>query len=126
MMNAGLADLHRFFTDRAKHLQSEINGEIRRIGGERMLFQNEDLNRWVHTARDQLKTYWTVCRMLEEKAMGINTEAIRSQMQANIPEHRAELDSFRRKEEEERRALKDLREEGEYYRQALEVLGERR
>lgn len=126
MTNAGLADLHRFFSDKGKHLQSAVNGEIRRIGGERMLFQNEDLNRWVHTARDQLKTCWTVCRMLEEKAMGIDTKAIQNQMQENIPEHRAELDSFRRKEEEEQRALKDLREEAEYYRQALEVLDSRK
>ena len=126
MMNAGLADLHRFFSDKGKHLQSAVNGEIRRIGGERMLFQNEDLNRWVCTAREQVKTCWTVCRMLEEKAMGIDTKAIRSQMQENIPEHRAELDSFRRKEEEERRALKDLREEAEYYRQVLEVLDSRK
>lgn len=56
-MNPIQADLHRFFTDKAKHLQKEIDMEIKAIGGEKMLISHTDLLHWAYDAREQVKTY---------------------------------------------------------------------
>ena len=125
-MNPVQADLHRFFTDKAKHLQKEIDTEIKAIGGEKMLISRTDVLHWVYDAREQIKTYWTICRMLEDRAAGIDTEKILNGLQENITEERYEIERLQRKQEEEKKALKELRAEAEYYRLALEVLGKQK
>ena len=125
-MNPVQADLHRFFTDKAKHLQKEIDTEIKAIGGEKMLISRTDVLHWVYDAREQIKTYWTICRMLEDRAAGIDTEKILNGLQENITEERYEIERLQRKQEEEKKALRELRAEAEYYRLALEVLGKQK
>ena len=122
-MNPIQADLYRFFTDKAKHLQKEIDLEVKNVGGEKMLISRTDLLHWVYDAREQVKTYWTICRMLEDKAVGMDTEKILNGLQETITEERYEIERLQRKQEEEKKALRKLREEAEYYRLALEVLG---
>lgn len=63
--------------------------------------------------------------MLEDKAMGMDTEKILNGLQENIAEERYEIERLQRKQEEGKKALRKLREEAEYYRMALEVLGEK-
>ena len=125
-MNPIQADLHRFFTDKAKHLQKEIDTEIKAIGGEKMLISRTDVLHWVYDAREQIKTYWTICRMLEDRAAGIDTEKILNGLQENITEERYEIERLQRKQEEEKKALRKLKAEAEYYRLALEVLGKQK
>ena len=36
-------ELHQFFAEKAKHLQNEIDFEVEKIGGEKMLVSREDL-----------------------------------------------------------------------------------
>ncbi len=122
-MNPIQADLYRFFTDKAKHLQKEIDLEVKNVGGEKTLISRPDLLHWVYDAREQVKTCWTICRMLEDKAVGMDTEKILNGLQENIAEERYEIERLQRKQEEEKKALRKLREEAEYYRMALEVLG---
>lgn len=43
MMTGQQKSLHQFFSDKAKHLQNEIDLEIEKIGGEGMLISREDL-----------------------------------------------------------------------------------
>ena len=118
------ADLHRFFSEKAKHLQNEIDWEIAQIGGEHMLISREDLIHWVYYARDQVETYHTICRMLVDKTENANTEKILQELRETADSDRNEIAKIERKQEEERKALEQLREEAEYYRLALEVLGE--
>ena len=118
------AKLHQFFSDKAKHLQNEIDLEIAKIGGERMLISREDLIHWVYYARGQVETYRTICRMLESKADGAETGKILRELRETMTSDRREITKIERKQEEERKALEQLREEAEYYRQALDVLGE--
>ena len=68
--------LYRFFSEKAKHLQNEIDLEIAKIGGEHMLISREDLIYWVYFARQEVQTYHTVCRMLENKADGVDMDRI--------------------------------------------------
>ena len=116
------AKLHQFFSDKAKHLQNEIDFEIEKIGGERMLISREDLIHWVYYARDQVETYRTICRMLEDKAENTNTDRILQELRETVTSDRQEIEKIERKQEEEKKALEQLREEADYYRQALEVL----
>ena len=53
--------LHRFFTEKAKHLQNEIDLEIANIGGEDMLISREDLIHWVYHSRREIEMYHTIC-----------------------------------------------------------------
>ena len=47
MMTKQQESLYRFFTEKAKHLQNEIDMEIAKIGGEHMLISREDLTAWI-------------------------------------------------------------------------------
>lgn len=123
MINPQHRELHRFFAEKAKHLQKEIDYEVKKAGGESMLISREDLIHWVYYARDQVKTYWTICRMLEEKAMGMDTEKVLQGLRETVAEERNEIMQLQRRQEEEKRALKELRAETAYYELALEVLG---
>ena len=122
MMNEQQAVLHRFFSDKAKHLKNEIDLEIEKIGGENMLISREDLIHWVYYARDQVETYYTVCRMLENKADGINTDQILKDLRETMETDQTEIAKIRRRQEEERKALTRLEEEARYYRQTLDYL----
>ena len=116
------AKLWQFFADKAKHLQNEIDFEIEKIGGEDMLISREDLIHWVYFARIEVKTYRTVCRMLENKAEGTDTDEILKDLRETMEDDRSAIEKLRKRQEEERKALERLQEEAEYYRQALEVL----
>ncbi len=115
-----------YFRDKATHLQKEIDMEIEKIGGEIMLLSREDLIHWVYYARDQVETYRTICQMLEDKADGVDTEGILRELRETMEEDKTTIDTLLRKQEEEKKALTQLREEAEYYRLALDVLGVKR
>ena len=117
-------NLHKFFSEKAKHLQNEIDMEIKKIGGEDMLISREDLIHWVYNAREQVETYKTICRMLEEKAEGVETDRILRELRETMEKDRMNMAEIQRKQEEERKALEQLREEAGYYQQALAILGE--
>ncbi len=121
-MNDKLNALHRYFSDKAKHLQNEIDWEIEKIGGENMLISREDLIHWVYYARNQIETYHTICRMLEDKEKNADTEKILRELRETAASDRNEIAAIERKQEEEKKALAQLREEAEYYRLALDVL----
>lgn len=118
------AKLYQFFSDKAKHLQNEIDLEIAKIGGEKMLISREDLIHWVYYARGQVETYHTICRMLEEKADGADTTRILQELRETMEKDQTDIAKLQRKQQEERKALEQLREEADYYQQALKVLGE--
>ena len=124
-MDEQLKKLYGYFRDKATHLQKEIDMEIENIGGEGMLISREDLIHWVYYARDQVETYRTICRMLEDKADGVDTEGILRELRETMEEDKSAIESLLRKQEEEKKALVQLREEAEYYRSALDVLGEK-
>lgn len=117
------AALHLFFSDKAKHLQNEIDMEIEKIGGEGMLISREDLIHWVYHAREQAETYRTICRMLEEQADCPEADKILRELQETVTADQADIARISRKQEEEQKALNQLRKEVAYYQQALEVLG---
>lgn len=117
------AELHSFFTEKAKHLQNEIDLEIQKIGGEGMLISREDLIHWVYHAREQVKTYQTICRMLEDQSEHADTDKILQELRDTVESDRTDIAKIRKKQEEERQALEQLRKEAEYYQRALEVLG---
>ena len=122
MMDRQQAELHKFFSEKAKHLQNEIDFEIEKIGGEDMLISREDLIHWVYFARQEIKTYNTICNMLEDKAENAETGRILSELRETMEEDRTKIAELQRKQEEERKALEQLREEAEYYEQALKIL----
>ena len=122
-MNEQQEALHKFFSERARHLQNEIDLEIEKVGGEGMLISREDLIHWVYCARDQIKTYHTICRMLEDKAESVDTNKILQDLRETIETDKTSIAKIQKKQEEEKKALEQLREEAEYYRLALEVLG---
>ena len=124
MMNEQQAALHRFFSDKAKHLQKEIDLEIENIGGEGMLISREDLIHWVYESRAQIETYHTICRMLEDKAEHTDTQRILQELRDTMESDNSAIQKLKIKQEEEKKALDQLKTEAEYYRQALEVLGE--
>ena len=124
-MDEQLKKLYGYFRDKAMHLQKEIDMEIENIGGENMLISREDLIHWVYYARDQVETYRTICRMLEDKADGVDTEGILRELRETMEEDKTAIDTLLRKQEEEKKALTQLREEAEYYRSALDFLGKK-
>ena len=114
--------LYRFFSEKAEHLQNEIEWEIAKIGGEHMLISREDLIHWVYHSRDEIETYHTICRMLEDRSESVDTEKILQELRETAVSDRYEIAKIEKKQEEERKALAQLREEAEYYRLALDVL----
>ena len=118
------AALQHFFAEKAKHLQIEIDTEIEKVGGEDMLISREDLIHWVYHAREQVKTYQTICGMLKNQAEGRCTEQILQELRKTVEKDQKDMERIRRKQEEERNALARLREEADFYQQALEVLGQ--
>ena len=122
-MNQQQEALHQFFSEKARHLQNEIDLEIEKIGGEDMLISREDLIHWVYHARGQVKTYHTICKMLEDRAEGADMDKILQELRDTAASDRDEIMEIEKKQEEERKALENLKREAEYYRQALEVLG---
>ena len=122
-MNQQQEALYQFFSEKARHLQNEIDLEIEKIGGEDMLISREDLIHWVYHARGQVKTYHTICKMLEDRAEGADMDKILQELRDTAASDRDEIMEIEKKQEEERKALENLKREAEYYRQALEVLG---
>ena len=114
--------LHRFFTEKEKHLQNEIDLEIANIGGEDMLISREDLIHWVYHSRREIEMYHTICRMLEDKAEDADADIIRQKLRDTMLTDEVDIEKIRKKQEEKRKALQQLREEAENYRLALEVL----
>ncbi len=123
MMNEKKARLHRFFSEKAKHLQNEIDLEIEKIGGEDMLASREDLIHWVYFARKDIEAYHTICRMLNDRTEGTDTARILRELRETMESDRTAIDRLQRKHEEEEKALKQLRKEAGYYRQTLDILG---
>lgn len=121
-MNELQAGIHQFFSEKAKHLQNEIDLEIEKVGGEGMLISREDLIHWVYYARGQIMTYQTICRMLEDKSENTNTGAILQELRETIENDKTAIEKIRRKHKEEEKALEQLRKEADYYRKALELL----
>ena len=64
--------------------------------------------------------------MLEDKADGVDTEGILRELRESMEEDKTAIDTLLRKQEEEKKALTQLREEAEYYQSALDVLGVKR
>ena len=122
-MNQQQEALYQFFSEKARHLQNEIDLEIEKIGGEDMLISREDLIYWVYHARGQVKIYHTICKMLEDRAEGADMDKILQELRDTAASDRDEIMEIEKKQEEERKALENLKREAEYYRQALEVLG---
>lgn len=122
-MDERLKKLYAYFRDRAMHLQKEIDWEVERIGGEIMLLSREDLIHWVYHAREEVQTYYTICQMLEDKVDGADTAEILKELRDTVASDSRAIENLLRKQEEEKKALEQLREEAEYYREALEVLG---
>ena len=122
-MNQQQEALYQFFSEKARHLQNEIDLEIEKIGGEDMLISREDLMNGVYHARGQVKTYHTICKMLEDRAEGADMDKILQELRDTAASDRDEIMEIEKKQEEERKALENLKREAEYYRQALEVLG---
>ena len=122
-MNEQQAKLHEFFSEKSKHLQSEIELEIAKIGGEDMLISREDLIHWVYHAREQVETYHTICRMLEDRSEDADAGRILQELRKTVESDSTEIGMIRQKQEEEQKALQQLREEVAYYNQALEMLG---
>ena len=122
-MNQQQEALYQFFSEKARHLQNEIDLEIEKIGGEDMLISREDLIHWVYHARGQVKTYHTICKMLEDRAEGADMDKILQELRDTAASDRDEIMEIEKKQEEERKALENLKREAEYYRRALEVLG---
>ena len=122
-MNQQQEALYQFFSEKARHLQNEIDLEIEKIGGEDMLISREDLIHWVYHARGQVKTYHTICKMLEDRAEGADMDKILQELRDTAASDRDEIMEIEKKQEEERKALENLKREAEYYRQAMEVLG---
>ncbi len=122
-MNQQQEALYQFFSEKARHLQNEIDLEIEKIGGEDMLISREDLIHWVYHARGQVKTYHTICKMLEDRAEDADMDKILQELRDTAASDRDEIMEIEKKQEEERKALENLKREAEYYRQALEVLG---
>ena len=87
-----------------------------------MLISREDLIHWVYYARDQIETYHTICRMLEDRTENVDTEKILQELRETVAADQADIEKLRKKQEEERKALEQLREEAEYYQLALEIL----
>ena len=122
-MNEQQIALHKFFSEKAKHLQNEIDLEIEKVGGEGMLISREDLIHWVYYARNQVATYHTICQMLDDKSSGADTNKILQDLRGTMETDKASIERLRKKQLEEKKALEQLREEADYYRLALEVLG---
>ena len=120
-MNDQQAKLQKFFAEKAKHLQSEIDLEIEKLGGEDMLISREDLFHWVYHARNQIQTYNTICRMLEDSSGSADASRIVQDLREEIDSDYTDIMRIRRQQEDEQRALAILQEEAEYYRQALEL-----
>ncbi len=122
-MNEKRTRLHRFFSEKAKHLQNEIELEIEKIGGEEMLTSRIDLIHWVYSSRKDIEVYHTICRMLDDRTEDTDTARILQELRETMEYDRTAIDRLQRKHEEEEKALNQLREEAEYYRQTLDVLG---
>ena len=121
-MNREQEELRKFFADKAEHLQKEIDLEIANIGGADMLVSREDLIHWVFYARDQIETYHTICRMLEDREENADTDSILRELRETVTEDQSEIRKLEKKQEEEKRALEQLRKEEEYYSRALRLL----
>ena len=121
-MNEQQAKLFQFFSEKAKHLQNEIDLEIEKVGGEDMLISREDLIHWVYYARNQVKTYHTICHMLEDKADGTVSNKVLQEMRETMEKDEQSIVRLKKKQEEETKALEQLREEAEYYHLALTIL----
>lgn len=121
--NDSQLNLVRFFAEKAERLQKTIDLEIEKIGGEDMLISREDLMVWVYFSRKQIEMYRTICRMLEDQANDTNTNNIILELRRTVETDRMDIDRIKQKQEEEKKALEQLREEAKYYQQALEILG---
>ena len=123
--NDSQLNLVRFFAEKAERLQKTIDLEIEKIGGEDMLISREDLMVWVYFSRKQIEMYRTICRMLEEQAImsGEVAKNVQQELLQTYESDRVKIDKIHKQRAEEKQALEQLREEAEYYRQALEILG---
>lgn len=122
-MNEKQRELYHFFEDKAKRLQDEIDLEIAKIGGEKMLPYRVDLLYWVEKSRGQIENCHMICRILEGKAEDIDTETVIRKLQETMGSDQASAVELRKKQEEIEKTLKQLIDEAEYYRMTLEILG---
>ena len=122
-MNEKQRELYHFFEDKAKRLQDEIDLEIAKIGGEKMLPYRVDLLYWVEKSRGRIENCHMICRILEGKAEDIDTETVIRKLQETMGSDQASAVELRKKQEEIEKTLKQLIDEAEYYRMTLEILG---
>ena len=118
-MDETRAELQKFFSDKAKHLQNEIDLEIEKIGGEGMLISREDLIHWVYESRRQIGVYQTVCRMLEDDG---TDESIRQELLETLAEDQREIHRLQERKAREEEALEYLQRETEIYGKTLGIL----
>jgi len=118
------AELHRYFSEKAKGLQKEIELEIRKIGGEKMLISREDLIHWVWYAREQVEMYHMVCKLLENRDGGADFGDILQELRETMEADRKNIAMIQQKHEKERKEIEQMQEEADYYQQALAALGE--
>ncbi len=118
------AELQRYFSEKAKGLQEEIELEIRKIGGERMLISREDLIHWVWHAREQVEMYHMVCKLLEDKGKGADPGDVLEELRETMETDRKNIEKIRQKQEKERKELAQLQEEADYFQQTLAALSE--
>jgi len=121
-MNEKQTALYNFFTDKAKRLEIDIDREIGKIGGEKMLPYRVDLLFWVEKSREQIENFHLICQMLEGKAEGIDTEDVLRKLQETMESEQLSIEELRKKREEIEKTLKQLDEEAGYYRLALETM----
>lgn len=120
-MDETRAELQKFFSDKVKHLQNEIDLEIEKIGGEGMLISREDLIHWVYKSRRQIGVYQTVCRMLEDD--GTDND-IRQELLETLAEDQREIHRLQKRKAREEEALEYLQRETEIYGKTLGILAQ--
>ena len=116
------AELQRYFSEKAKGLQEEIELEIRKIGGEQMLISREDLIHWVWHAREQVEMYHMICKLLENRDEGAEFGEILQELRETMETDRKNIAMIQQKHEKERKAMEQLQEEADYYQQTLAAL----
>jgi len=122
MMIEKNAELQRYFSEKAKGLQEEIELEIRKIGGEQMLISREDLIHWVWHAREQVEMYHMICKLLENRDEGAEFGEILQELRETMETDRKNIAMIQQKHEKERKAMEQLQEEADYYQQTLAAL----
>ena len=115
-------ELQQYFLEKAKGLQEEIELEIKKIGGEKMLISREDLIHWIWHAREQVEMYQMVCKLLDNKNDGVDLGDVLLELRETMDADRKNIEMLQQKYEKERKTMEVLEEEAEYYQKTLAAL----